>query len=921
VVFVADDLVSWLVGRLADAGYKKLSTALRGSEQDRALKQAATAAVQATAIEISPSDDERAGRFAVLMSEAFGRRVRVSLLPEQQTMLEGLQAGIAGRLSVLDDAARPFAGVLGVPVSEVADRLTGHLVGEIMIRGSQGGPLSSLADQLNHDLTHLQGQRQEAMLAQLARQLRTLTGVASRPVARQPVRLLPRPAFLAGRGELLAELDARMTGIGADGLTVVALCGLGGAGKTSLALEYAHRHLAELGVAWQFAAEDATVLAAGFAELAAHLGVGAEVGAWDPVVSVHGVLAKLPEEWLLIFDNAADRAAVEQSLPPAGRGRVLVTCRNPNWPPGQVLEVPTLDREVAARFLVSRTGDHDESSAAELADELGGLPLALEQAAAYIRASGGSLAGYLALFRRRRPEMLARGEPTGYSMTVATTWSLAFTQLEESAQQAVALLRLLAWCAPESVPLRLLLRPCSELAEYLSDEVTVVLAPLLEDELAVNDAVVALRRYSLVAPAGDGMVSVHRLVQAVTADQLSEEMADQWQQAAAILIEAAIPDDTDSPQAWPVCAALLPHAQAVLNPASASLERIANYLGERGSYAAARDLLQQIFDACKRVFGPYDDGTLTVWHNLAHWTGQAGDAAGARDQYAALLAVRERVLGPEHPDTLSARASQASWTGRAGDPAEARDQYAALLPVEKGVLGPDHPNVMSTRHELAHWTAEAGDAAGARDQFAALLPVMERVLTPEHPSALSTRHELARTTGAAGDPAGARDQFAELLPIRERVLGPDHEHALSTRQALADWTGEAGEAARARDQYAELLPIRERVLGPDHEDTLFTRHELAYWTGEAGEAAGARDQYAELLPIRERVLGPDHQDTLVTRSELADWTGKAGDPARARDQLAELLPIRERVLGPDHQDTLTTRNNLAHWTHKADSGP
>ena len=153
--------------------------------------------------------------------------------------------------------------------------------------------------------------------------------------AGQPVRLAPRPAPLAGREELLAELDARLSAGDSRAPRIVALCGLGGAGKTSVAVEYAHRHLAEVGVAWQFPAEDPAVLAAGFGELAAQLGARDLPDARDPVASVHAVLAAYPGGWLLMFDNAPDRASVAAFLPPAGRGRVLVTSQNPHWPPGQ----------------------------------------------------------------------------------------------------------------------------------------------------------------------------------------------------------------------------------------------------------------------------------------------------------------------------------------------------------------------------------------------------------------------------------------------------------------------------------------------------------------------------------------------------------------------------------------------------------
>jgi hypothetical protein len=719
--------------------------------------------------------------------------------------------------------------------------------------------------------------------------------------------------MLAGREVLLMELDAWLVAGGGSTPRTVVLYGLGGAGKTSVAVEYAYRHLAEIGVAWQFPAEDTTVMAAGFSELAAQLGAWGMADVRNPVASVHAVLAKFPMPWLLIFDNAADLASVATFLPPAGLGRVLITSQNPNWPPGQALHVPILDRDTAAAFLVSRSGDPDRQGAENLADILDGLPLALEQAATYTQAIGGTLAGYLALFWQRRAELLARGEPTRYDKTVASTWALAFDRLRQTSPGAVGLLRLLAFCAPEAIPLRLLLQLRPGLAGRLGDEAGAALLPLLEDPLAAGDAIAALRRYSLVTLGSDGSVSLHRLVQAITVDQMSAGLAGEWQHAAAALIDAAIPSDTGRPETWPVCAALLPHAQAALPDDSVGMAQIANYLGSSGSYATARDLQRKVFDARERVLSPEHPNSLTARHQLAHWTGEAGDPTAARDRYAALLPVVERVSGPEHPDTLTVRHQLALWTGRAGDLAAARDIYAALLSACERVFGPENPSTLKTRHELARTTAATGDLA-ARDLFAALLPVRERVSGPEHPDTLAVRQELAHWTGEAGDPTAARDSFAELLLVRERILGPEHPDTLTVRHQLAHWTGEAGNPAAARDMYAELLPLLERILGPEHPDSLMTRSSLVDWTGEAGDQAAARDTYAELLPTLERILGPEHPDTLTVRGKFAGRTGLAGDPAAARDMYAGLLPVLERVSGPERLDTLTARRQLAHWT-------
>ena len=458
-----------------------------------------------------------------------------------------------------------------------------------------------------------------------------------------------------------------------------------------------------------------------------------------------------------------------------------------------------LDTEAAAGFLVTRTGAKDEQAAKELAGELGGLPLALEQAGAYIQASGIGLAGYLASFRKRRREMLTRGEAGEYGKTVATTWSLAFRDLKQSAPAAAGLLRLLACLAPEPVPLAVLFAD-TQAADGLAPEVAAAVGPLVGDPLAVGDAVVALRRYSLGTLAGDGAVLVHRLVQAATLAQVPADEAGLWKQAAAALVEAAVPADPTLPAAWPVCAALLPHARAVLGLTSGGMWRIADYLGESGSYPAARDLFQLIADTYSEddAYGPEHPATLTARTHLAHWTGEAGDAARARDQHAALLPVQERVVGPEHPSPLASRDEFARWTGEAGDAAAARDQYAALLPVRERVQGREHPRTLVTRDDLAYWTGEAGDPATARDLFAALLPVRERVSGAEHPDTLIARANLARWTGEAGDAAAARDQYAALLPIQERVLGAEHPYALEIRRQLASWT-ERAERGPSRD--------------------------------------------------------------------------------------------------------------------------
>ena len=248
-----------------------------------------------------------------------------------------------------------------------------------------------------------------------------------------------------------------------------------------------------------------------------------------------------------MFDNVTDRAAVEAFVPPAGTGRVLVTTQNQHWPPGQALDVPVLDTEVAADFLVTRTGDADRAAARELAGELGGLPLALEQAAAYMQATGTGLAGYLPLFQARQADLLARGEAAGHPADVAATLGLALSRLAGEAPDATGLLRLLAFLAPEPVPLPLLLA---------DQQAAGLLGPRWRPRSGRCWAIrwrsgTRSPRCAAIpwsTPAGHGLVLVHRLVQAITRAQLTAEAVAQWQQAAATLVEAAVPADPQRPR-------------------------------------------------------------------------------------------------------------------------------------------------------------------------------------------------------------------------------------------------------------------------------------------------------------------------------------------------------------------------------------
>ena len=642
------------------------------------------------------------------------------------------------------------------------------------------------------------------------------------PAAGRALSLPPRLALLADREDLLGDLRARLVAAGGQQPQVLVLSGMGGVGKTSLAVEYAHRQQAMARIVWRLPAERPTVLAAEFGRLAMQIGAfGGPLDVRDPVASVHSALAVGPGRWLLIFDNVPDQESVERFLPPAGDGQVLITSQSPHWGSGQVLEVPTLSADASAAFLAARTGDPDEASARVLAAELGGLPLALEQAAAYIRATGGTLAAYIRLFRDRRSELLARSGPPGYGKTMATTWSLALGQLDEP---GAALLRLIAYCAPEPVPVGMLLRPPPGTSARVPVGPAAALASLLNDPLAANDAIAGLRRFSMISIAGnDQLVQAHRLVLAKARDQVEADQEPSWRQAVAVLVEAAIPADPTAPARWPDFAVLLPHAEFAVGHDSDGMRRIASFLWASGNFAGSRDMRQRIAQTCARNLGESHPDTLKARALHANMTSEAGDAARARDLLEVLIPDIARVLGPESPDTLSARVNLARYRGRTESPAVARDELAILVPIHDRVFGKDTAGTLAVRTNLAGWTGLAGDPAAARDQYIPVVELHDQIRGPEHPQTLLIRRFLCEWIGKAGDAATAREESASLLTMAERVLGPEHPYTLAIGCCLAYWTDAAGDPVTAAEQFDAVLAVTERVLGPGHPQTQAVR--------------------------------------------------------------------------------------------------
>ncbi|WP_329347355.1 tetratricopeptide repeat protein [Streptomyces sp. NBC_01261] len=574
-----------------------------------------------------------------------------------------------------------------------------------------------------------------------------------------------------------------------------------------------------------------------------------------------------PCRWLVVLDDLADPADLSGGLwPPNGYGRTLVTTRRREAAlTGQgrhMVNVGTFMPREGDAYLTGVLAAHGRGEPADeiaaLAADLGHLPLALAQAAAYLIDAAITCADYRRLLadrRRKLADLLPEPDalPDAQTATVQATWSLSIEHADRLRPGlARPMLQLSAMLNPNGIPVDVLTsdpalsylaghRPSGDTGECQGQQA----------DVTVDEAISVLRalhRLSLIDHSPDTpheAVRVHQVVQRVVRDALALDERDGLARTAADALAAV----------WPVVEndALL--AQALRTNADALTTQ-------------ARDAL---------------------WQPVAHEVhfrsgrslGESGQAIAATQHFRHLTLQSGQHFGSDHPDTLNFRSQYAYWQGEMGDAAGAAAAFAELLTDQLRVLGADHPDTLTTRNELAYSRGEAGDAAGAAGAFAELLTDRLRILGPDHIDTLATRSRLAYWRGEAGDAAAAATAFAQLLTDRLRLLGANHPRTLNTRSQLARWQGEAGDAAGAAAGFAELLTDRLRILGPDHPRTLTTRHNLAHWQGEKGDAAEAATAFAELLTDQLRVLGADHPDTLTTRNELAYWREEAEDTSQS----------------------------------------
>jgi hypothetical protein len=603
---------------------------------------------------------------------------------------------------------------------------------------------------------------------------------APAPVEVRVTNVAPRNPTFVGRAAMLDSVRQRLTAGGP--VVVQALYGLGGVGKTALALEYTHRFGDSYDVIWWVDADRASLIGEQLGGLAVAAGwVPADADASTAVAAVRRHLGST-RRWLLIFDNAPGPTEVRPWLA-LGPGHVLVTSRHPGWDQiAHKVEVDVFSRQESIDFLRRVVPRLTDKTADDIAYRTGDLPLALAQAAGVLAETGMATESYLDELRRHANLVMSERPPTSYPVPLAAAVRISVLRLEEQDPAALHLLRLCAPMAPEPVPLDLLF-PVGE---------GVLIESPLASASAYEITTLAGRLARLgVARVGPEGLELHRMTQAVLMDQLTPKERERLTVEAERLLVQAAPDSSDDPGEWPTWSRLLPHILA-MNPVQTDhteLRELATdavrYLLNRGEAEPGRMLAESLVDNWHARYGERDTIALNAAYHLARALRELGEHEDALDLSEGVLELYRDLEGETAPSTLAAATGFAASLRALGRTAEALEIDRETLRHKQSVLGEDHPSTMASASGLATDLRELGDLVEAERLDRDTLARKQRILGPDALSTLASMTNLAIDIRLQDRLDEAVEIQRELVGRTRRVLGEAHPMTVDAAAVLA----------------------------------------------------------------------------------------------------------------------------------------
>lgn len=742
----------------------------------------------------------------------------------------------------------------------------------------------------------------------------------------------PRNPHFTGRDELFKQLEQHLAPEGASDPTSVrqvaltqpqAIKGLGGIGKTQIAVEYAYRaqeYNRYLYTLWINAAGEEAILASfvTLADLLPGLPAKNETDQRKLVLAIKHWLEQCQQRWLLIFDNADDIALLQHYLPQQGHGSVLLTTRTSAVGAlAASLEVENMGIMEGTTFLLHRAqrpqaSDEERNEATNVVIALDSFPLALDQAGAYIEETGCSFREYLQLFQKHRLALLARRgkQVTNYPDSVATTWSLAFQKIAQTNPAAADLLHLCAFLAPDHIPEELL----KDGAPYWPP----MLQQATADPLAFNHLIEDLLTFSLVKRlAGDHLLSIHRLVQAVQIETMEPEQQRLWAERVVCAVNAIFPCHVEEPSSWPgclryleqaqVCDTLIQHYRLLLPEAADLLERTGTYFYHHASYPLAEPLYQRALQMREQLGGSQDLRVASALHHLANLYCMQGKYAEAEPLYQQGLQMHEQQLGAEHPLLIPFLNGLATLYKDQGKYARAEPLYQRALQLGEHQLGPEHLHITRLLNNLAIIYKNQGKYAQAEALYQRALSIREQQLGPEHPDVAFSLNGLANLYYTQRKYAEAEPLYQRVLRLRKQQLGPEHLLVATPLHNLADLCSARGDHGQAESLYQRALAIWERQVGLRHPLAAHSLNGLANLYRDQGKYTEAELLYHQALFIREQALGSSHPDTAETLYDFALLQEAQGKLQEASALYEQALNSGEQGVGSDHAKTAEIR--------------
>ncbi len=722
-----------------------------------------------------------------------------------------------------------------------------------------------------------------------------------------------RNPHFTGRIDLLDQLrQALMLGSERTALLPHALHGLGGVGKTQLAIEYAYRHSADYELVWWLTADDPAEVCASLASLASLLRVPESADVAQTVTTVLDALGtgRPYRRWLLVFDNADQPEKIRQYLPNP-LGHVLITSRNQVWAEiARTVEVDVFSREESVALLQQRGRDISTEDAHRLAEELGDLPLALEQAAAWQAETGMPVGEYIRLLGERT-DLLGEKPPAGYPTPVAATWSLGFERLRQNSVAAAQLMELCAFFGPTPISMDLLWT-----GRYA--DIPSPLRETLQDSIQLRRAVREISHYALARiDATNNRIQVHRLVQAVLRASLSPEQRRQKREDVQAILAQANPGQPDLRQYWERHAELSAHILPVLAIESTAVEvrRVVldqiRYRYARGDYENSRELGEVTVKSWVNRWGNDDELTLIACRHLANALRALGHTREARDLDEDTFARQKRMFGENHEHTLATATSVGSDLRAIGHFGEARRLDEDNLARHRRVFGEDDTSTLRAANSLAVDLRLLGDYAGAHTLDKDTVRRERELYGDDDPRTMFVVSNHARDLLWLGEYDEALRMQEEALAAQRHILGDNHNEVLLSVRTMAILMRKLGRYQRAHEMARENYTACKSRLGPNHEHTLAAMTTYCNSLRATGQMEQARSLNEDALSRYKRDFGDEHQFTLYSSINLAVILRHAGQYREALALNENMLPTLYRIVGPDHPGTLCCALNLS----------